>query len=143
MELDQFVHDFATGIQLADQKAPRSKQWQPGIGPHDERDVVRLVMQELGDARPDRYEPYETEVPYPASGQSCDLCLGRPPSYAWAIEIKALRMLGDKGHTGAGRDDVSKILSPYPQQRSALTDCAKLGSSNLGNRRALVMYAYD
>ena len=143
MELDQFVSDFAAGIQLADRKAPQSKQWRPGIGPHDERDVIRLVMQELGEQWPDRYGTYSIEVPYPASAQSCDLCLGNPPAYAWAFEIKALRLLGDKGHAGGGRDDVSKILSPYPQQRSALTDCAKLTSARLGDRQAIVIYAYD
>ena len=100
-------------------------------------------MQELGEQGPDRYGSYSLEVPYPASAQSCDLCLGNSPVYSWAFEIKALRLLGDKGHTGIGRDDVSKILSPYPQQHSALMDCVKLVSSGLAHRQAIVIYAYD
>ena len=96
-----------------------------------------------GGEGPGRYGTEEVEVSYPGSAQSCDLCLGDPPTYSWAFEIKALRLLGDKGHTGVGRDDVSKILSPYPQQHSALTDCVKLVSSGLAHRQAIVIYAYD
>ena len=143
LELQQIVKDFAKGIELAHVKAPQSKNWRRGIGPHDEIEVIRLVMTELAARLPERYTAHEREVLYPGTRQACDLCIGEAPDFSWAIEFKALRMLGDKGHTGTGRDDVSKILSPYPQQRSALTDCLKLSSSGLGHRQALIIYAYD
>ena len=47
IELQQIVEDFAKGIELADAKAPQSKNWRRGIGPHDEIEVIRLVMTEL------------------------------------------------------------------------------------------------
>ena len=143
LELRQIVQDFAKGIELADAKAPKSKNWRPGIGPHDEPDVIALVMSEIAARFPARYAAHKREVLYPGTRQACDLCIGEAPDFSWAIEFKALRMLGDKGHTGTGRDDVSKILSPYPQQRSALTDCDKLASLGLGQRQGLIIYAYD
>lgn len=38
-----------------------------------------------------------------------------------------------------GRD----ILSPYPNHRSALTDCRKLIESDLPGRKAVVIYGFD
>ena len=69
-------------------------------------------MMELAARFPQLYTAHEREVLYPGTRQSCDLCIGEAPDFSWAIEFKALRMLGDKGHTGTGRDDVSKIISP-------------------------------
>jgi hypothetical protein len=141
--LPQFITDFAKGIELADALKPVSKKWQPGIGPHDERDVVRLVMERLSAQWPVLYGEYTREKVYPQSHQACDLCLGSAPEFEWAIEFKPLRMLGDNGDFPTGRDDVSKILSPFAKQRSALTDCTKLVNSGLGHQRAIVIYAYE
>jgi hypothetical protein len=35
-----------------------------------------------------------------------------------------------------------KILSPYPDDRSAVTDCRKLVSSGFGERRAILIYGF-
>jgi hypothetical protein len=35
------------------------------------------------------------------------------------------------------------ILSPYPSDRSALTDCVKLARSRLPGRHAVVIYGFD
>jgi hypothetical protein len=142
VSLEAFIYDFARGLERADAKRPQSKGWQPGIGPHDEEAVINLVMNELVEADPERYATHAREVSYGAGSQRCDLCLGSPP-HSWALEFKALRMLGDRGIVVQGRDDVSRILSPYPQQRSALTDCVKLAGSGLADRRGIVVYAYD
>jgi hypothetical protein len=36
-----------------------------------------------------------------------------------------------------------KILSPYPDDRSAVTDCRKLASSGFGERRAILIYGFE
>lgn len=36
-----------------------------------------------------------------------------------------------------------RLLSPYPDHRSALTDCVKLADSELGSRQAVLIYAVD
>ena len=57
---------------------------------------------------------------YPDSSYVCDLALGTLPE--WAIEIKLARLSRDNG---AYEDAaIKKIPSPYPEVRSAVTDCA-------------------
>ena len=149
LELEEFVTDFALGLECADSRAPvavnrRSKKpFRPGIGPHSEPDTIELVGLELKSLRPAAYgERWHTGVPYGNGTRTeCDVCLGRSPSWDWAIEVKMLRLLGDNGKV----DDsaLKRILSPYPAHRSALTDVGKLLSSNLGRRRAVLVFGYD
>jgi hypothetical protein len=56
-------------------------------------------------------------VPYPIGRQKCDLCIGVPPSWEWAVEIKMLRLMGDNGKPNDNM--LRHILSPYPNDRSA------------------------
>jgi hypothetical protein len=55
--------------------------------------------------------------------------------------VKLLRLLGDNGKLNDNM--LMHILSPYPQHRSALTDCAKLVGSSLGARKMVLIYAFD
>jgi hypothetical protein len=88
------------------------------------------------------YATHAFDVPYPsASRQRCDWCLGSPPSWDWAIEAKLLRLFGDNGKINDNM--VTHILSPYPAQRSALTDCDKLVASGLPGRKAILIFGYD
>jgi hypothetical protein len=146
--LADLVMDFARGIQTADSMAPVASNsrtgasYQPGIGPHTEAQTIRLVMAQLADADPPRYASYKLGVPY-ADGtrQACDLCLDGPGPWGWAIEVKMLRLMGDNGKLNDNM--VMHILSPYPAHRSALTDCTKLLTSQLGTRKAILIYGYD
>ena len=137
--LDLIVSDCARGMEMADARRPAYKTYQPGLGPHTEPLTVALVMAELAAAWPERYTAHKRGVPY-ADGtrQACDLCLGRPPGWEWAIEVKMIRMMGDNAKPNDNLP--THILSPYPQHRSALTDCAKLAGSALGERKAILMY---
>ena len=146
--LADLVMDFARGIQAVDSMAPVASNartgasYQPGIGPHTEAQTIRLVMTHLADADPRRYASYKLGVPY-ADGtrQACDVCLDGPAPWGWAIEVKMLRLMGDNGKP---TDDIlMHILSPYPEHRSALTDCAKLAAARLGSRRAVLIHGYD
>ena len=48
------------------------------------------------------------------------------------------------GDNGKPNDNMlMHILSPYPNDRSALTDCAKLLESGLPGRKAVVIYGFD
>jgi hypothetical protein len=52
-----------------------------------------------------------------------------------------LRFLGDNGQPN---DNIlMHILSPYPEHRSALTDCTKLLASGLNGRKAILIYGYE
>jgi hypothetical protein len=149
VELDQLVDDFARALVAADAAHPcatntRSKAaFQPGIGPHSEAQTVKLVGVQMERLAPAAYgERLAYGVPYPeAPRQKCDLCIGSPSDWEWAVEIKMLRILGDNGK--ANDNILMHLLSPYAAHRSALTDCEKLVDSRLGRRKAILVYGYD
>jgi hypothetical protein len=103
---------------------------------------VKLIAAELVHLRQDDYSTYRVGVPYPAANprQTCDLVLGSSLQ-APAIEIKMLRLLGDNGKPNDNM--LMHILSPYPQHRSALTDCEKLFSSGFEGPKVILIYAFD
>lgn len=144
LELEGFVADFALGMEKADARRPQQvssrtgKAYQPGLGPHTEAKTVDLVMLELEATKPDVYLGYSTGVPYPGLSpvKRCDLVVG-----TWAVEAKMLRIMGDNGKPNDNM--LMHILSPYPQHRSALTDCRKLGESSLGPRKAILIFGYE
>jgi hypothetical protein len=104
MLLADLVMDFAQGIQAVDALAPVASSsrtgasYQPGIGPHTEGQTIKLVMAYLTEADPQRYASYQLGVPYgDGTRQTCDVCLGGPRPWDWAIEVKMLRLMGDNG----------------------------------------------
>jgi hypothetical protein len=76
---------------------------------------------------------------YPDSGHVCDLALGTLPD--WAIEVKLARLGRDNGTYEDAA--IKKILSPYPEDRSAVTDCAKLARSGFAGRCAVLIYGFE
>jgi hypothetical protein len=100
-------------------------------------------MDELARKFPEKYaNRFATSVAYPESPRrKCDLCLGVAPNWDWAIEVKMIRFLGDNGKLN---DNIlMHVLSPYPEHRSALTDCDKLLQSSIRGRKAILIYGYD
>ena len=68
----------------------------------------------------------------------CDLALGERPD--WALEVKLARI----GRNGTYEDAaIKKILSPYPEDRSAVTDCQKLAGSGFAGRLAVLIYGFE
>jgi hypothetical protein len=149
MELADIVADFAAGMMEADARRPQAVNqrsgvpYQVGLGPHTEANTVSLVFDEMEKDQPDRYtDVWSTGVKYgTGSRQKCDVCLGADTGLEWAIEVKMIRMLGDNGKPNDNLP--THILSPYPRHRSALTDCTKLAESDLGRRKAILMYGYE
>jgi hypothetical protein len=145
---NDLVTDFARAIKLIDSLKPvaissrTGAAYQPGIGPHTEAQTVRLVMARLAADDSAKYGSAMLGVPY-ADGtrQSCDVCLGHPPAWDQAIEVKMLRLMGDNGKLNDNM--MMHILSPYPAHRSALTDCSKVVTSQLARNKAVMIYGYD
>jgi hypothetical protein len=143
IELEEIIEHFATAMNAADNRGPRAlnpltkRIYQPGIGPHPEDRAVDLVMSELAVQRP--HWRSRVRACHPASGQRCDWLLGEP--LQWAIEIRMARANHDNGkpHDAAIRD----VLSPYPDDRSALSDCVRLARSGISERRAILIYGFD
>jgi hypothetical protein len=52
-----------------------------------------------------------------------------------------LRLMGNNGKPNDNM--LMHILSPYPVDRSALTDCDKIVKSGIGSRKAILIYGFD
>jgi hypothetical protein len=148
LELTDLILDVAAAIKRIDARRPQAANartgalYQPGIGPHPETQAVNLIVAELAALSASRYGgQLQVGVPYPAGRQKCDLCIGAAPAWEWAAEIKMLRLMGDNGKPNDNM--LMHILSPYPNDRSALTDCVKLIESGLAGRKAIVIYGFD
>ncbi len=145
--LSTVTTDFALAIASADAKQPRARShrgdrlYQPGIGPHTESQTVDLILAELRERSPELYQHADTNIPYPnLQRQRCDLLIP-DGSEQWFIEVKMMRLMGDNGKKN---DNIlMHILSPYPKDRSALTDCDKLLESGFGGHKAVLIYGYD
>ena len=148
-ELQQLIEDIGRAIGQIDSRRPQAANartgapYQPGIGPHPETKAVSLILTELAMVAPERYQGrLHTGISYPGgSRQKCDVCVGSAPGWDWALEIKMLRLMGDNGKPNDNM--LMHILSPYPADRSALTDCSKLATSGLPGRKAVVIYGFD
>lgn len=146
MLLKDIVGGFAEGLMLADSRMPRARSsrtgrvYQPGIGPHSEPAVVDLVMRELAMADAARFSEHEIGASYPSNPRlKCDLTI-RGKEY-WAIEVKMARFKGDNGRPAD--ETLMHLISPYEEDRSALTDCVKLTKSGFAGRLAVLIYGFD
>ncbi len=95
----------------------------------------------MRNAHPARYSSVAFGINYPnISRQKCDLSISQGTDELF-IECKLLRMLGDNGKLNDNM--LMHILSPYPQHRSALTDCEKLRTSGFEGRKAVLIFGYE
>lgn len=132
--------DFAAALVAIDAERPVWKTYQPGVGLHQETEVVRLVAARLATLDLARYSPHRLGAPYPSSPrQKCDWVI-RDPSLG-AIEVNMLRLMGYNGKLNDNM--LMHILSPYPAHRSALTDCSKLIASGFDCDIFLLIYGFD
>ena len=145
MDLCQLVRDFAEGMEAPDRRHPQAashrdttRLYRPGIGPFSEDAAVAMSLAEVQAARGDAYAAAGKRR-YPASRNVCDLAVGELPD--WAVEIKLARLGRDNGTYEDAA--IKKILSPYPEDRSAVTDCQKLASSGFSGRRAVLIYGFE
>jgi hypothetical protein len=145
VDLGQIVRDFALAMETVDHRRPQASShrdatrlYQPGIGPFGEDAAVAMTVTEMQAADKNTYANAGKRR-YPGSSHLCDLALGTIPD--WAIEVKLARLGRDNGTYEDAA--IKKILSPYPDDRSAVTDCAKLARSGFAGRRALDLWFTD
>ena len=115
-----------------------TRKYQPGIGPFSEDQAVALTVGEMQVRRPTDFASL-AKCRYPNAAKTCDLALGSPP--AWVLEVKLARVGRDNGTYEDTA--VKKILSPYADDRSAVTDCVKLVESGFTARKAVLIYGFE
>jgi hypothetical protein len=147
--LQRLTDDLAAAVKRVDALRPVAKNkrsgisFEAGLGPHSEAETIALVFREIVRAHSHVYAELATSVPYPNNPrQRCDVRLVTSEGPLF-IEGKLLRLKGDNGKPNDNM--LMHILSPYPQHRSALTDCTKLSSSGIADSKAIVLigYTYD
>jgi hypothetical protein len=144
VDLDQIVRDFARAMEIVDHRAPQASSnrdatrlYQPGIGPFGEDAAVAMTLAEM-QASSNAYSGAGKRR-YPGSTHVCDLAIGSRPD--WAAEVKLARLGRDNGTYEDAA--IKKILSPYADDRSAVTDCAKLARSSFAGKLAILIYGFE
>ena len=144
--LHRLTDHLAAAVMSVDALHPIAKNkrsgisFEAGLGPHSEAETLALVFEETRRTHPHIYIELTASVPYPNNPrQRCDVRLvtGEGPLF---IEGKLLRLKGDNGKPNDNM--LMHILSPYPQHRSALTDCVKLGGLGMAGGKAIVIIGY-
>jgi hypothetical protein len=133
LSLRQIVCDFSKGLYWADEKKPKYLTYDFGIGPHPEHQQIKLVFEELRSRLPTQYYSSVNQGPalrYP-NGKRATADFSVSNRIVEAKLFRPIRNNGDPEPTMVGN-----ILSPYPKDQSAVTDCQKLASSGFPQRKA-------
>ncbi len=143
LELHDLVRDFAAAMLLVDAMKPQKqgRRGQPygvGVGPHEERETIGMVLAKMTEVFPVRYASNGVELPY-GDGRFCDLWFGEPLTHA--VEVKMARLWQANGK--ADDTAIKDLLSPYADDRSALSDCTKLASSGFQCTTSVIIYGFE
>ena len=129
MSHKRLVADIADSLVALDSSRVPFKQFQPGVGPYGEPQLVGYVARHL-----DGLEAYSGLA---ASKRTPDLLIrGR-----WALEFKIARPFGDNGNEA--EDWSVNLLHPYPGNVSVVGDCLKLLKWSGPERQAVVVIGYE
>lgn len=132
MSLTRLATDIASVI--SDVDAQTTGQYKDGIGSEDEERQVELLVDSLKEHDP-WYQAVSQEVPYPTTGERCDLQLpdGTP------VEVKLIRYWRANGDP---EDYMPKqVLSPF-HKNTLLTDAQRLSVSKFEESGGLLGLFY-
>ena len=129
MELAQVVNDVVDALTALDGCGIRFKQFQPGVGPYGEPQLVGAVARHLNTLPAYRGAVRTKRTP--------DLLIAG----AWALEFKIARPFGDNGREAENWS--VNLLHPYAGNVSVIGDCLKLQKLNGIERKAAVVVGYE
>ena len=129
MELSQIVNDIADALKIIDSSKIPFKNFQPGIGPYGEPQMVKLLAEQLN-----RLPNYEHRA---KTMRTPDLLI----AHHWAIEIKIARPFGDNGKVAENWS--VNLTHPYSGNTSLLGDCIKLRSFECCEQKAVIAIGFE
>ncbi len=129
IQLSTVVNDIADSIVAVDESRAPFKQFQPGVGPYGEPQLVRAIVERLNRA------------PVYAGRTRTKRCPDLLIEGAWALEIKLARPFGDNGKEAENWS--VNLLHPYEGNVSVVGDCMKLRGLSVGERKAVVVIGYE
>jgi len=112
-----------------DRSGQSFREFQPGVGPYGEPQLVRLIAGHLN-GLPKYHAAVRTK-------RTPDLLIPNE----WAIEFKLARPYGDNGKEA--EDWSVNLLHPYPGNVSTVGDCYKLREIPGPERKAAVVIGYE
>jgi hypothetical protein len=129
VELSEIVDDITRIIAALDAKNERFREFQPGIGPYGEPQLVKEIAAHLNEI-----EMYGRKV---RTKRCPDLLI----EGAWAIEVKLARPFGDNGKEAENWS--VNLLHPYRGNVSSIGDCYKLLGLEQPERKAVLVVGYE
>jgi|SRR5437870_5605663 len=129
MELEEVVSDIANGLSALDAAGGRFREFQPGIGPFGEPQLVKEIAVYLNTLTKYRGSVQTKRCP--------DLLIPKE----WAVEIKIARPFGDNGKEAENWS--VNLLHPYRGNTSSIGDCYKLLSLTGPERKAVLVVRYE
>jgi len=129
MELTEIINDVADELVAIDSSRTPFKQFQPGVGPYGEPQLIRELAKRLS-AR----SAYSGRV---VTRRTPDLLIQGD----WAIEFKIARPFGDNGKPAENWS--VNLLHPYSGNVSLIGDCLKLHNLSLIERKAVAVIGYE
>lgn len=127
-ELRQILDDIATALVVLDGSGKPCKNFQPGVGPYGEPQLIHFVAECLKQIK--AYGVVKTK-------RTPDLLI----SGQWAFEFKIARPFGDNGKEAENWS--VNLLHPYEGNVSLIGDCLKLSRFEGPERRAVVVIGYE
>ena len=126
MEYAEIIRIIADLLNEFDSERPVHKNFQPGLGPFGEPQVVALIAKGL-------------------TAQGVSARTRRTPDLAieheWAIEFKIVRPFGDNGREAENWS--VNMLHPYPGNVSLIGDAIKLGQLDDYENKGLFVIGYE
>jgi hypothetical protein len=129
MELQKIVADTADALAAIDGSRIPFKQFQPGVGPYGEPQLVRLIATQLG-----TMSEYSGLV---VTERTPDMLIRGH----WALEFKIVRPYGDNAELAENWS--VNLLHPYAGNVSVLGDCLKLLDLVGPEKRASIVVGYE
>jgi hypothetical protein len=129
IELSQLVADVADCLVEIDSSRVGFKEFQPGVGPYGEPQLVKLVAACLN-----KKQPYSGSA---LTKRTPDLLVRG----MWAVEVKIARPYGDNGREAESWS--VNLLHPYEGNVSVIGDCYKLRSYTGPERKAVLVIGYE
>jgi hypothetical protein len=129
MDLSQLVDDVANALVAIDSSGVPFKQFQNGVGPYGEPQLMRALVQRLVELPAYRGKTATRRTP--------DVLIAGH----WALEFKLARPFGDNGKQAENWS--VNLLHPYPGNVSVVGDCLKLERWEGSERRAAVVIGYE
>ena len=128
MKLRELIEDVADALVAIDSSGVPFKNYQPGVGPYGEPQLLAEVARRLNDSP--NYQGTRTK-------RTPDLLVPGK----WALEFKIARPFGDNGNRAENWS--VNLLHPYPGNVSSIGDCLKLQTIQGQERKAVVVIGYE